>query len=291
MERHMITVTGATGKLGRLVVGALLERGVPANQIVAAVRNPAAAADLAERGVQVREADYDRPDTLGQALAGTDRLLLISASEPGKRLPQHQNVIAAAVAAGVDLIAYTSILNAGSTGIKLAGEHQATEAAIRESGLPYVFLRNGWYTENYTENLAPALEHKAVLGSAEGGRIAAAPRVDFAEAAAAVLADGEQAKNVAYELGGDDRFTMAEYAAEVSKQSGVVVGYQDLPADNYVKALVAAGLPEVYAAVLADADRGIARSELDTESGDLRRLIGRPTTPLADVLKAALGSG
>ncbi|GAB3430072.1 Rossmann-fold NAD(P)-binding domain-containing protein [Flindersiella endophytica] len=287
----MITVTGATGKLGRLVVAALLERGVPANQIVAAVRNPAAAADLAGRGVEVREADYDRPETLAAALVGTDRLLLISASEPGKRLPQHQNVIAAAVAAGVDLIAYTSILNAETTGVQLAAEHQATEAAIRESGLPYIFLRNGWYTENYTENLAPALEYKAVLGSAGDGRVAAAPRVDFAEAAAAVLAGDEQATNVAYELGGDDRFTMAEYAAEVSKQSGVVVGYQDLPADDYAKALVAAGLPEPFAAVLADSDRGIARGELDTTTGDLRRLIGRPTTPLAEVLKAALRSG
>jgi NAD(P)H dehydrogenase (quinone) len=286
----MITVTGATGKLGRFVVAALLERGVPADQIVAAVRNPAAAADLAKRGVQVRAADYERPDTLAEALAGTDRVLLISGSEVGKRLPQHQNVIAAAVAAGVDLIAYTSVLNADTTGMQLAGEHQATEASIRESGLPYVFLRNGWYTENYTENLAPALEHKAVLGSAEDGRIAAAPRSDYAEAAAAVLADDAPATNVAYELGGDDRFTMAEYAAEVSKQSGVVVGYQNLPADDYAKALVAAGLPEAYAAVLADSDRGIARGELDTESGDLRRLIGRPTTPLADVLKAALPS-
>lgn len=283
----MITVTGATGHLGRLVVETLLDRGVPADQIVAAVRTPAKAADLAARGVQVRAADYTEPETLAAAFAGTDKLLLVSSSEVGRRLPQHENVVRAAVAAGVSLIAYTSILHADTTGLALAGEHKATEAVIRDSGLPYVFLRNGWYVENYTENLGPALQFGAIPGSAGDGRISAATRADFAAAAAAVLT-GEGHAGKAYELGGDTPFTMAELAAEVSARSGKPVGYQDLPAEEYVKVLVGAGVPETFARLLADSDLGIARGELFTDSGHLSQLIGRPATPLVDAVAAAL---
>lgn len=282
-----ITVTGATGKLGRLAIQELLDRGVPAGEIVAAVRSPEKAADLAARGVQVREADYTRPETLATAFAGTDKLLLISGSEVGQRVPQHQNAVDAAVAAGVSLIAYTGVLNADTTGIALAAEHKATEEIIRGSGLPYVFLRHGWYVENYTENLAPALQHGAILGAAGEGRVAAATRADFAAAAAAVLT-GEGPTNIAYELGGDEPFTLAELAAEVSRQSGTEVVYRDLPADEYAKALVAVGLPEGYAGILADSDLGIARGELTTGSGHLRSLIGRPSTGLADAVAVAL---
>ncbi|MGN9892476.1 SDR family oxidoreductase [Micromonospora sp. L31] len=283
----MIVVTGATGLLGRLVVTELLDRGVPAQQIVAAVRNPENAADLAARGVLVREADYDRPETLTGALAGADRLLLVSANEVGRRVAQHRAVVDAAVAAGVRLIAYTSVLKADTATFPLAAEHQATEELIRASGLPYALLRNGWYTENYTGNLAATLQHGAVLGSAGDGRVAAATRADYAAAAAAVLADdGHQ--NAVYELGGDEPFTMAELAAEISRQSGTEVVYRDLPAEEYATALVAAGLPEPYAATLAECDRGIARGELTTDSGDLRRLAGRPSTTLADAVAVAL---
>lgn len=283
----MIVVTGATGKLGHLVVQDLLTRGVPAGEIVAAVRNPAKAADLAALGVAVREADYTRPETLTTALAGADRLLLVSSSEVGQRAAQHRNVVTAAVAAGVRLIAYTGILHSETTGIGLAAEHKATEELIRDSGLPFVFLRNGWYIENYTENLAPALEHGAILGSAGEGRVAAATRADYAAAAAAVLT-GDGHENKAYELGGDEAFTMSELAAEVARQSGRDVVYRDLPADEYTAFLVSVGLPEPYAAILADSDLGVGRGELFTDSGDLSRLIGRPTTPLADAVAVAL---
>jgi NAD(P)H dehydrogenase (quinone) len=283
----MITVTGATGHLGHFVVEELLERGVPAGEIVAAVRNPDKAADLAARGVQVREADYTKPETLDAAFAGTDKLLLISGNEPGQRVPQHQNVIKAAVAAGVGLIAYTSILSARTSGLALAGEHKATETVILESGLPYVFLRNGWYIENYTENLTPALQYGAILGSAGEGRISAAARADFAAAAAAVLV-GDGHANTVYELGGDQPFTMAELAAVVSTQSGKPVAYSDVPAEEYAKALAGAGVPEVFAGILVDSDLGIGRGELFTDSGDLGRLIGRPSTTLAEAVATAI---
>ncbi|WP_322755774.1 SDR family oxidoreductase [Frankia sp. Cas3] len=283
----MITVTGATGHLGRLVVEELLRSGVPADEIVAAVRSPHKAADLAERGVQVREADYTKPETLATAFAGTDKLLLVSSNEVGQRVAQHRNVVDAAVQAGVSLIVYTSVLYAQTSGIALAAEHKATEDVIRASGLAYVFLRNGWYIENYTENLAPAFEHGAILGSAGAGRVSGATRADFAAAAAAVLA-GEGHAGTVYELGGDQPFTLAELAAEVTAQSGKPVVYADLPVEEYTKALVGAGLPEAFAGVLSDSDLGIARGELFTDSGELSQLIGRPTTTLAEAVATAL---
>ena len=284
MVSRMIVVTGATGQLGRLVIAELLARGIPANGIVAAVRDPAKAADL---GVPVREADYDKPETLATAFAGASKILLISGSVPGQRVAQHTNAVAAAKAAGASLIAYTSILKADATGVLLAADHLATERLILESGLPYVFLRNSWYTENYAATYGAALATGAIIGSAGEGRVAATTRADYAAAAAAVLATGGH-ENKVYELGGDTPFTLAELAAEVARQSGKPVSYQDLPVDAYVKALTGFGLDEGYATILADADLGIARGDLTTDSGDLRRLIGRPTTSLADAVAADL---
>lgn len=283
----MITVTGASGHFGRFAVLSLLERGVPAGDVVAVVRSPEKAADLAARGVQVRVADYSRPETLVAALAGTHRLLLVSSSEVGQRVDQHRNVVAAASAAGVQLIAYTGILNADATGMALAAEHKATESIIRDSGLPFSFLRNGWYIENYTANLGPALEYGVIYGAAGEGLIAAATRADYAAAAAAVVG-GEGHENSIYELGGDAPFTMTELAAEVSAQTGKPVSYQNVPAPEYVKILVGAGLPEGYAGLLADSDLGIARGELNTASRDLHTLIGRATVSLADAVAAAV---
>jgi NAD(P)H dehydrogenase (quinone) len=283
----MIAVTGSTGHLGRLVIADLLERGVPAGEIVAVARDPQQAADLAARGGQVRLADYDRPETLPPALAGVDRLLFISGNQVGQRVRQHGNVVDAAVAAGVGLVAYTSIVYADTSAIPLAAEHKATEELIRAAGLPYVFLRNTWYVENYTANLAPALATGAIIGAAGEGRVAAVPRADFAAAAAAVVTtDGHE--NMTYELGADRGFTLAELAAEVSRQTGKEIVYRDLSADEYAAALVAAGLPEPFAQSLAAGDLGLARGELDVTSGDLSRLIGRPTTPLADSVAAGL---
>ncbi len=282
----MIVVTGATGHLGRLVVESLLQK-VPAREIAAAVRNPDKARDLAARGVQVRRADYSQPETLASALAGAEKVLLISSSEVGQRARQHAAVVRAAKQAGVKLLAYTSILRAERSRLALAAEHKATENEIRASGLPYVFLRNGWYVENYTENLAPALQHGAIVGSADGGRIAAAARSDYAEAAVAVLT--RSVEKPVYELAGDVPFTMAELAAEVSRQAGKPIAYRDLPPEQYRAVLTGAGLPAPFADILVDADVQAAKGELDDSTGDLRRLIGRPTTPLAAAVRAALG--
>ena len=281
----MIVVTAATGHLGRLVVEGLLKV-VPARELAVAVRNPDKAKDLAARGVEVRRADYSRPETLGPALAGAEKLLLISSSEVGQRAAQHAAVVRAAKGAGVKLVAYTSMLRADTSRLALAAEHKATEAEIRASGLPHVFLRNGWYLENYTENLAPALQHGALVGSAGSGRIAAAARADYAEAAVAVLTRGPE-KEV-YELAGDRPFTMAELAAEVSREARKPIAYRDLPPDQYRAILIGAGLPGPYADILVDADVQAAKGDLDDTSGALRRLIGHSTTPLGDAVGGAL---
>ncbi|MDO9572166.1 MAG: SDR family oxidoreductase [Hydrogenophaga sp.] len=282
----MIAITGATGQLGRLVIQNLLNT-VPASQIVAAVRSPEKAADLAALGVQVRQADYAQPATLDAAFQGVDKLLLISSSEVGQRAPQHAAVIAAAQKAGVKLLAYTSLLRADSSPLGLAAEHKETEAMLRASGLPHVLLRNGWYTENYTGSVPAALQYGAVMGSAKDGRIASAARADYAAAAAAVLTKEGQAGQV-YELAGDNAYTLAELAAEIAKQSGKPVVYNDLPEADYKAALVQVGLPEGFAALLADSDVGASKGALFDDSHQLSQLIGRPTTPLAEVVKTAL---
>jgi NAD(P)H dehydrogenase (quinone) len=285
----MIAVTGATGHLGRLAVEELLQK-LPAARLVAAVRSPEKARDLAARGVQVRRADYDAPETLEPAFQGVDQLLLVSANELGKRARQHRAAIAAARDAGVRLLVYTSLLHADTSRISLAGEHLATEQAIHEAKLPYVILRNGWYLENYTENLGPALKHGVLLGAARDGRIAAAARADYAAAAAAVLTtQGHEGKT--YELAGDQPFTMAELAAEIARQAGKPVTYQDMPAAKYAETLRGFGIPGPVADMLASADEGIARGDLDDRGGELRRLIRRPTTTLQQAVAAGLMRG
>ncbi|MBS0349066.1 MAG: SDR family oxidoreductase [Proteobacteria bacterium] len=282
----MIVVTGASGQLGRLVIENLLQT-VPAAQIVAAVRTPAKVADLAARGVQVREADYNRPETLDTAFAGADKLLLISSSEVGSRLPQHRAVIDAAKRAKVGLIVYTSLLRADTTPLPLGAEHKATEQLIAEAGLPAVILRNGWYTENYLASIPPALQYGVVLGSAGEGRIASAARADYAAAAAAVLTRDGQAGKV-YELAGDESYTLAELAAEIARQSGKAVAYQNLPEADFKAALLGAGLPEGLAALLAESDIGASKGGLFDDGHQLSQLIGRPTAGLAALVKAAL---
>ncbi|WP_374456286.1 SDR family oxidoreductase [Nocardioides sp.] len=280
-------VTGASGHLGRLAVQALLERGVTASDVVATARDLDAIADLAALGVETRAADYTDPASLEQALKGVDRVLLVSSSAVGERVPQHANVIEAAKAAGVELLAYTSITRADSSTLALAEEHRATEELLAASGLPVALLRNSWYLENYTGQVATALEHGAVLGAAGEGRVSAATRADFAAAAAAVLVADDQAGRV-YELGGDTAFTLGEYAAALAAESGTEVVYRDLPAEDLTAVLTGAGLPEPYAAILTDSDLGLARGELQADTGDLSRLIGRPTTTPAEAIRAAL---
>lgn len=282
----MIVITGAAGQLGRLVIAELLKT-VPPAQIVAAVRHPGKASDLAALGVQLRVADYNEPATLASAFAGADQLLLISSSEVGQRVAQHRNVIDAAKRAKVGLIAYTSLLRADSSPLALAAEHQQTEALLKDSGLPHVLLRNGWYTENYLASIPPALQHGVFIGSAGDGRIASAARADYAAAAAAVLTRADQAGKV-YELAGDEAYTLSELAAEITHQSGKTVAYQNLPPADFKAALLGAGLPEPIADLLAESDSGAAKGGLFDDGHQLSRLIGRPTTPLATLVKAAL---
>lgn len=284
----MIVITGASGQLGRLVIEALLKT-LPAGEIVAAVRNPHKVADLAARGVQVRQADYDQPDSLTAAFRGADKLLLISGSEVGRRVPQHRAAIAAAKAVGVGMIAYTSLLHADSSPLPLAAEHQETESLIRASGLPAVILRNGWYTENYLASVPVALQHGVLLGSAGEGRIASAARADYAEAAAAVLTRDDQSGRI-YELAGDESYTLGELAAAIAEQSGQPVAYRNLPESEFKAVLLGAGLPEGLATLLAESDVGASKGGLFDDSRQLGQLIGRPTTPLAALLKQQLAA-
>ncbi|MFE7187481.1 SDR family oxidoreductase [Streptomyces erythrochromogenes] len=281
-----IVVTAATGALGRLVVEELLER-VPADRVAVVVRNEEKAADLAARGIEVRVADYADPAALAGAFRPGDRVLLISGNEIGRRVAQHTAVIDAAKAAGVAQLAYTGILGGPEADFELASEHTATERAVLASGLPYTFLRNGWYHENYTRDLPAALGHGAVVGSAGEGRIASAARADYAAAAAVVLT-GEGHLNAIYELSGDSAWSLAEYAAEVSAQSGKEIAYTEVPAGEHLKILTGAGVPEGFAAIIVDVDAAIARGRLAGTGGDLARLIGRPTTPVAEAIGAAL---
>ncbi|AEF53074.1 SDR family oxidoreductase [Marinomonas posidonica] len=283
----MILVTGATGQLGNLIVNNLIKRGTPANQIVAAVRSPEKAQALADQGVVVRKADYSDPASLDAAFDGVKRVMLVSSSEVGQRFPQHKNVIHAAQQAGVELLAYTSIMRAQESPLALAEEHIQTEKALIASGMPFVLLRNGWYSENYTGSIGMALEHGAVLGSAGEGKYATATRQDYAEAAAVVITADNQAGKI-YELAGDQAFTLAEYAAAISEVTGKTVVYQDLPAEEYTNILVGTGLPEGFAGILADSDVGASKGALYSDSKDLSTLIGRPTTPIVDSIKAAL---
>lgn len=283
-----VVVTGATGQLGRLVVEQLLTT-VPADRIAAVVRDEEKAAPLAALGVELRVADYDRPESLKDAFRSGDRVLLVSGSEVGKRVAQHTAVIDAAKAAGVAQLAYTGVLGGPAADFLLAGEHKVTEQLILDSGLPYTFLRNGWYTENYTDNLAPVLAHGAVVANAGEGRIASATRADFAAAAAAVLT-GEGHLNTAYELSGDTAWSLAEYAAEVSRATGKEIAYTEVPAATHQEILVGAGLPAAFAEILVDVDEAIGRGLLAGTSGDLARLIGRPTTPLAETVAAAVAT-
>ncbi|ELY4522312.1 SDR family oxidoreductase [Cronobacter turicensis] len=282
----MIAITGATGHLGQRVIDTLLNT-VAAQEIVAIVRNPAKAAALSAKGVQVRAADYGNVAALTAAFAGVEKLLLISSSEVGQRAPQHRNVIDAAKTAGVKLIAYTSLLHADRSPLGLADEHVATEKMLADAGIPYVLLRNGWYTENYLASVPPALEHGVFIGSAGDGKIASASRQDYAEAAAKVLTLDNQAGRV-YELAGDNAWTLRDLTALLSKETGKTVAYQNLSEADFAAALAGAGLPEGFAKLLADSDIGASKGGLFDDSRQLSALIGRPTTSLETSLRESL---
>lgn len=278
-----IGITGATGQLGRLVVGKLKER-VASDDLVALVRSPEKAADL---GVEARAFDYTQVDTLAGSLSSIDTLLLISSSEVGQRKVQHENVINAAKEAGVKWIVYTSLLRADSSSLSLAPEHVETESLLRASGIPHTILRNGWYTENYTGSIPGSIAAGAIVGSAGDGKISSASREDYAEAAAVVLtSEGHSGK--VYELAGDESYTLADLAAEVSKQAGKDIPYKNLSEAEYVDVLKSLDVPEGFAQVIAGWDIGVSKGDLFDNAKVLSGLIGRPTTPMADVVKQTL---
>ncbi|MDC0723864.1 SDR family oxidoreductase [Phytobacter diazotrophicus] len=282
----MIAITGATGQLGALAVEELLKT-VKASELVAIVRNPAKADALAQKGVVVRQADYGDQAALTAALSGVEKLLLVSSSEVGQRAAQHRNVINAAKAAGVKFIAYTSLLHADKSPLGLHVEHVETEKMLADSGIPYALLRNGWYTENYLASAPAALAHGVFIGAAGDGKIASATRSDYAAAAARVISTDGHAGKV-YELAGDSAWTLSELAAELSKQSGKPVVYQNLSEADFAGALKGVGLPDVFANLLADSDIGASKGGLFDDSHTLSKLIGRPTTPLAESVKGIL---
>ena len=282
----MIAITGATGQLGQHVIESLLKT-VPASQIVAIVRNPAKATALSQQGITVRQADYSDEAAFTTALQGIDKLLLISSSEVGQRAPQHRNVVNAAKAAHVKFIAYTSLLHADTSPLGLADEHVATEQMLAESGIAYALLRNGWYTENYLASAPAALEHGVFIGAAGEGKIASATRADYAAAAARVISeDGHAGKT--YELAGDAGWPLSQLAAELAKQSGKKVVYQNLSEADFAAALKGVGLPAGLADMLADSDTGASKGGLFDDSHTLSKLIGRPTTSLADSVKGIM---
>ena len=281
-----IVVTGASGQLGRLVVEALLARGTDPARVVATARRPEALADLADRGVDVRRADYSDPASLGEALAGAERVLLVSGNEFGQRVAQHTAVIEAAVAAGASLVAYTSAPHADTTSLLLAAEHTATEQVLLAADVDAVLLRNAWYVENYTGQLATYLEH-GMVGAAGEGRVSLALRREYAEAAAAVLVEDGHAGAV-YELGGPSA-TLSEVAAVISEVTGEQVAYTDVPQEQLTEILVGAGLPRPAAETFADVDRGISAGELEVPTSDLAKLLGHDPLPLADAVREALG--
>ncbi|EFL4508672.1 TPA: NAD(P)H:quinone oxidoreductase [Escherichia fergusonii] len=275
----MIAITGATGQLGHHVINSLLKT-VPASQIVAIARNPAKAQALSAQGITVRQADYGDEAALTSALQGVEKLLLISSSEVGQRAPQHRNVINAAKA-GVKFIAYTSLLHADTSPLGLADEHIETEKMLADSGIAYTLLRNGWYTENYLASAPAALEHGVFIGAAGDGKIASATRADYAVAAARVISEAGHEGKV-YELAGDSAWTLTQLAAELTKQSGKQVTYQNLSEADFAAALKSVGLPDGLADMLADSDVGASKGGLFDDSKTLSKLIGRPTTTLAE---------
>lgn len=279
----MIAVTGATGQLGQLVIKHLLNKVEP-QQIVALVRNIEKAASLTSLGVQVRQADYSKPETLESALDGVAKLLLISSSEVGQRATQHKNVIDAAKKAGVELLAYTSLLHADTSPLALAEEHVVTEAYLKQAEAPHVLLRNGWYTENYLASVAPALANGGFIGCAQDGKISSAAREDYAEAAAAVLTSEAEQNGKVYELSGDEAYTLSELSALISKKSGKAIPYINMEEADFAKALEGAGLPAPFAAVLANSDTGASQGALYDDSKTLSALIGHPTKSLEQLI-------
>ena len=281
-----IAITGATGQLGNLVIEQLLQL-TTAQNIIALVRNVDKAEHFKVQGIELREFDYDRPETLVPALSGIDKLLLISANEIGRRTPQHQAVIDAAKVAGVPYLAYTSLLRADTSPLGLAQEHRETEKLIQDSGITYTFLRNNWYSENYLAGVAHTIEIGTLFGAAQDGRISSASRIDYAEAAAKVLTSTGH-ENKTYELAGSESFSLSDLATFIGQAVNKDITYQNLSTEEYTQGLTQAGLPAGLVDVIVDADIQTIQGAMYSDSKDLEQLIGHKTTSIQDAIKAAL---
>jgi NAD(P)H dehydrogenase (quinone) len=275
-------VTGATGKLGTKIVETLLKT-VPASQIAVSVRNPEKAEGLRARGVEVRQGDFDRPETLDSAFAGIDRLLLISADGDNEtRVRQHTDAVAVAERAGVKFIAYTSVANASESTIFLAPPHVAAEEAILKTGIPYSFLRNNWYLENEISSIQGVLAGAPWVTSAGSGKVGWALQQEYAEAAAAVLA-GNGHENTVYELSGK-LMTQEELVAALGTVLGKEVPVQQIDDAAYADIMKGAGVPEFVIPFLVEIQKGIREGALEIESNDFEKLLGRPVTPIREAL-------
>ncbi|CAG9296333.1 SDR family oxidoreductase [Celerinatantimonas diazotrophica] len=283
----MIAITGATGQLGQLVIKHLLQN-IAGESVIALARSPEKANTLKELGVEVRQADYSKPETLDGALKGVTKLLLISSSEVGQRSVQHKNVIDAAKRSGVELIAYTSLLHADTSELMLAEEHVATEAYLKQANIPHVLLRNGWYSENYLASIAPSLANGGFIGCAKNGKISSAAREDYAEAAVAVLTSQHVQSGEVYELAGDESYTLTQLCEIISEESGQQIPYIDMAVSDFAKALEGAGIPKPLASVLANSDKGASQGGLFDDSHELSKLIGHPTRSIREMVRASL---
>ncbi|MCE3203947.1 SDR family oxidoreductase [Paenibacillus sonchi] len=283
-----IALTGATGHFGSIVAETLL-KSVAAENLVVSVRNPEKADNLRTRGVDVRHGDFDQPETLDTAFAGVDRLLIVSADgDNDTRIRQHKAAVDAAVSAKVGFIVYTSVGHADSSSLFLAPVHRATEEFIRESGIPYSFLRNNWYLENEVGSIQAVQAGAPWLTSAGDGKVGWATRRDYAEAAAAVLA-GEGHENTVYELSGTPA-TQAELAAVVGKLLGKEVPVQQVDDAAYADIMEKAGVPEAALPIVVAIQQAIREGALDIASSDFTKLLQRPLTPLSEGVKDLLGN-
>lgn len=287
MSTETILVTGATGALGSQIVQSLLQK-APQAKVIAGARKQEKAAALVAQGAQFRLLDYDRPETIEAALKGVTRVVLVSGTDVGRRVPQHKAVIDAAKRAGVKLLGYTSILRATESPLLLAQEHRGTEEVLAASGLPHILLRHGWYTENSTATAPLSVKFGVVQSCAGEGRYSTATRQDYAEGDATLILRDGHAPAQAYELAGSTSWSKGDYAALLSRISGKPVAYQPMSQADFAAALVAAGLPELVAKIISDSDAGAANGWLQDDSRTLEKVIGRATTPLEQVVEQTL---
>ena len=279
-------VTGATGKFGTKVVETLLKT-VPASQLAVSVRKPEKAEGLRARGVEVRQGDFDHPQSLDSAFAGIDRLLIISADGDNEtRIRQHRDAVAAAERAGVKFIAYTSLVNATESKNLFAPTHQATEEAILKTGIPYSFLRNNWYLENEIPGIQGVLAGAPWVTSAGDGRVGWALQQDYAEAAATVLS-GNGHENKIYELSGKS-LTQEEFVSLLGSVLGKEVTVQQVDDTTYADIMKNAGIPDFVIPILVDIQKSIREGTLDFESNDFEKVLGRPATPIKEALTQIL---